>query len=86
MRKNDLDIFAVVGACVVGTLIGLGVGLMVAPQSGDDLREKIASKGRDIYKKAKSRKDQFEDDFEDFKYDFEDSLDDGIDEVKDILD
>lgn len=86
MSRKTGSLFAIVGACAVGTLMGLAVGLMVAPQSGDDLRDQIASKGKDLYNKAMHKKNSFEDDFEDFKDEFEDSLDEGLDEAEEKLD
>lgn len=64
-KNNDLNLFAVVGATAVGAMIGVAVGLMFAPKSGDELREQIVSTGMDFVKKAKNKKDEFLDDMED---------------------
>ena len=46
---------------------------MIAPKSGNDLRNELVSTGRDLMKKAKSRKD-----------DLFDALDDEIEEIGDF--
>lgn len=72
-KNNELNLFAIVGATAVGAMIGVAVGLMFAPKSGNELREQIVSTGMDFVKKAKTKKDEFLDD-----------LEDGIEEIGDF--
>lgn len=62
----------VIGAAVIGALIGVGVGLMIAPKSGKETRKDIVNKAKKIGKKAKEL------DFDDVK----DFVVDKVDNVK----
>lgn len=73
-RDNGLNLFAILGATAVGTMLGVAVGLLFAPKTGYEFRDQIASGTKDFVKKAKSKRDSFLDDFED-----------GVEEVGDIV-
>lgn len=64
-RKCEINFFAVVGAMAIGAMIGVVTGLMLAPKSGNELREQLVTTGKDFVKKAKSKKDDFIDELED---------------------
>ena len=72
-RNNEVNIFSVVCASILGTVIGVIVGLMLAPQSGNELRNDIVTNGRDFAKKVRTKKN-----------DFFDELDDDIEEIGDF--
>lgn len=77
MRRNDqINLLALLGAAAFGTIVGIGVGLLIAPKSGEDLRSDIANTGKNLYGKVKRTGEEYMDDFEDFAYDFEDFADD----------
>lgn len=78
-RNNEVNVLAVTLASAIGTLIGLIVGLMIAPKSGNDLRNELVTTGKDLVKKAKSRKDDL---FEDLN----DEIEEIGDFASDILD
>lgn len=74
MRRNSgVNIFSVVCASILGTVVGVIVGLMLAPKSGYELRNELVTNGRDFVKKAKTKKD-----------DFFDETDDDIEEIGDF--
>lgn len=71
-NSSPFGILTLLGATAFGTLIGVGVGLMMATKPGEELREDIAATGKDLYRKARKKKRDLEDDFDDFAYEFED--------------
>ena len=50
------------GALVLGTLIGTGIGILIAPEKGSYTRDKLKKEGKDV-------KDQLVSDFKEFKED-----------------
>lgn len=72
-RNNEVNIFSVVCASILGTVIGVIVGLMLAPKSGNELRNDIVTNSRDFAKKVRTKKN-----------DFFDELDDDIEEIGDF--
>jgi hypothetical protein len=50
--KEDSQIFGKVGALLIGAGIGVGVGLLIAPASGEETRADIADKVSDFAKKV----------------------------------
>ena len=53
--KEDSQIFGKVGALLVGVCIGVGVGLLIAPASGEETRGDIADKVSDFGDKIRER-------------------------------
>jgi hypothetical protein len=53
--KEDSQIFGKVGALLVGVCIGVGVGLLIAPASGEETRGDIADKVSDFGDKVRER-------------------------------
>lgn len=52
MDDRGTTVISVLSAFVIGGLIGAGIGLLMAPQSGEQTREMIMSKSNDIKEKA----------------------------------
>ena len=53
--KEDSQILGKVGALLIGAAIGAGVGLLIAPASGEETRADIANKISDFGKKVPDR-------------------------------
>ena len=52
MYERNTSIFSVITAFAIGGLIGAGVALLMAPQSGRETRDLIRNKGMEIKDKA----------------------------------
>ncbi len=52
MEERSTTIISVLSAFVIGGLIGAGIALLMAPQSGEKTRGLIMSKGSDLRDKA----------------------------------
>lgn len=81
MKRQENEKLNILGALVSGGLIGAGIALLLAPQSGSETRRSISRMGRiarneaDNYRIELSNKmDRI---FKDFQSDLKDSLDDG---------
>ena len=53
--KEDSHILGTVGALLVGVGIGVAVGLLIAPRSGEETRGNIANKVSDLGDKVRER-------------------------------
>ncbi len=49
------------GALLIGGVIGAGVALLFAPQSGEETRDMIAKRAKDLKKQAEGKLSDFED-------------------------
>lgn len=56
---NNAAVLAL-GALVLGGVIGAGVALLFAPQSGEETREMIAKRAKDLKKQAQGKLSEFE--------------------------
>ena len=54
MSDNRNDLAGVLGAFLVGAVIGVGVGILMAPKSGKETRKQLA----DLAKKAQERAEE----------------------------
>ena len=54
MSDNKSDLGGVLGAFLAGALIGVGVGLLLAPKSGKETRRQLA----DLAKKAQQKAEE----------------------------
>jgi gas vesicle protein len=52
MANNDSDFGAFLSGFVIGGLVGAAVSLMMAPQSGEETREQIRTKGIELRGRA----------------------------------
>ena len=52
MRERDTQILSVISALVIGGIIGAGITLLVAPQSGEETRDLLRNKSMEIRDKA----------------------------------
>ncbi|GAB5563038.1 MAG: hypothetical protein Wins2KO_01010 [Winogradskyella sp.] len=70
------------GTIVLGTMIGVGIGILLAPEKGKDTRDKLKKEGlkikdqitddfaevkEDLSKTAQSGKEKFKEEFKDFR-------------------
>ncbi|HEX3351286.1 MAG TPA: YtxH domain-containing protein [Terriglobales bacterium] len=55
IRGEDSNVLGTVAAGLLGLGIGVGVGLLLAPASGEETRNNIAEKARDIRDRVSSR-------------------------------
>jgi len=66
------------GALMLGTLIGVVAGVLLAPEKGSDTRDKLKKEGKDI-------KDQITADFTEVKEDMSKAAESGKDKFKEDL-
>lgn len=66
------------GALVLGTIIGVAAGILLAPEKGSVTRDKLKKEGKDI-------KDQLVDDFTEVKDDLSKAAKSGKDKFKEDL-
>jgi hypothetical protein len=56
IRGDDgSNVLGTVGAALLGLGVGVGIGLLLAPASGEETRNNIAEKARDIRERVSSR-------------------------------
>jgi YtxH-like protein len=55
IRGEDSHLLGTATAALLGLGIGVGIGLLLAPASGEETRNNIASKARDIRDRVSSR-------------------------------
>jgi YtxH-like protein len=55
IRGEDSNVLGTAAAALLGLGIGIGVGLLLAPASGEETRNNLASKARDIRDRVSSR-------------------------------
>ena len=58
---NDNMAVMALGALLIGGVIGAGVALLFAPQSGEETRDMIAKRAKDLKKQAEDKLSDFED-------------------------
>jgi len=66
---NGNAVASVAMGFVLGALVGAGVALLLAPQSGKDTRQQLADTGRRLGNAARSKLDQTRDTVNDLKQD-----------------
>lgn len=81
-HNRKIGLLTIMGAAAMGTLLGLGIGVMIAPQTGCELRDQISAKTKDLYNKAKTKINDIEKESEGYIEDIEEKLDDSLDEIK----
>src|SRR3954471_17157050 len=78
------------GAFFWGALLGAGVALLFAPQSGEETRRMIKNRGRRLWAAAEEKAAEIQDlvtsGFEDAKSRVEDALDDRKQQARDVVD
>jgi len=65
--EHSSSVCGIVTAFAIGALVGAGVALLYAPQSGKETRELLARKAREVKDKAGELKDRAEEAFDDAK-------------------
>jgi len=60
-RENKAGLGKVITGLVVGGIVGAAVGLLMAPTSGEEIRNKIIDEARGAQKKAKAAVGNIED-------------------------
>lgn len=55
LRGRDSQIFGRVGALLIGAAVGVGVGLLIAPATGEETRADIADKVTEFSDKVRER-------------------------------
>jgi gas vesicle protein len=59
MAENGSDLGAFLAGCMVGGLIGAGVALLLAPQSGEETREMIREHSIELKNRAEQAAEEF---------------------------
>lgn len=59
MSDNDSDLGAFLAGFVIGGLVGAATALILAPQSGEDIRSQISSKSHDLRSSGEERLHQY---------------------------
>ena len=95
-RERDVPVVIVeksdggMGAFIWGTLLGAGLALLFAPQSGEETRRMIKNRGRRLWAAAEEKAAEIQDlvtsGFEDAKSRVEDALDDRKQQARDVVD
>lgn len=57
--SRDNSAISLLTGLVLGGLIGAGIGMVMAPQSGEETRKQLKDKGDDALKQAKVNIDKF---------------------------
>lgn len=60
--KNDSGTIYFLAGLLLGGLVGAGVGMLVAPESGEDTRAKIKKESEKVVKKGLDAMDDFQKD------------------------
>jgi gas vesicle protein len=68
MENSSSDVKKVIGALLIGTVVGAAIGILFAPAKGTSTRKTIADKGEDL---ADTMKDKFNDFLEGVKKEYE---------------
>ncbi len=71
-----MSLVKIIVAASAGLAAGVVIGLLAAPMSGAETRQKIADGAEELRKKILNLKDEAEDKFNDYKDAFVDSSDD----------
>jgi gas vesicle protein len=59
MADNDNDLGSFVAGFLIGGLIGAGVALLLAPQSGEETREMLRERGIELKNRAEEAASEF---------------------------
>ncbi len=97
MRRNKEDPIVIVeksdsgvGSFIWGALIGAGLALLFAPQSGEETRRLLKNRGRRLWAAAEEKASELQDmvtsGFEDAKERVEDVIDDRRQQARDVVD
>ncbi|MGB7539973.1 MAG: YtxH domain-containing protein [Anaerolineales bacterium] len=60
MADNDSDLGSFVAGFLIGGLIGAGVALLMAPQSGEETREMLRERGIELKNRAEEAASEFQ--------------------------
>jgi gas vesicle protein len=75
MHKNETNVISIIGAFAIGGLIGAGIALLMAPQSGEETRNMLRNRSYEMRDRAMETA-------EETRYKAEKAIDDIADRTK----
>lgn len=83
MAENQTG--AILGGFIIGAVVGAGVALLLAPQSGEETRGMLMDKSRSLKEGAKSKLDDLKEGAKSKMEDLKDGAKSKLDDVKQTL-
>ncbi len=78
MSNSDGNLLSFIAGAAVGALVGLGVGILIAPDKGEKTREMISNKSHDLKDELESHVEKSKDKLESFAHSLADRIKAGL--------
>jgi gas vesicle protein len=82
MSENNSDFGAFLAGFVIGGLVGAATALILAPQSGEQMREQIAHKGQELRQVSEERVQHYRELADNYAQDYREKADEVIAEAR----
>jgi len=82
MSDNDSDLGAFLAGFVIGGLVGAATALILAPQSGQEIRDQIANKSRELRESGEERVRHYRQVADDYSHQYRDRAGRVIDDTR----
>lgn len=70
---------------VIGGVVGSVIGILLAPQSGEETRELLSEKSKDIYDKAQSTVNEIQNKADDIVSDMQNKGDELVEKLQELI-
>lgn len=82
MSNSDGNLLSFIAGAAVGALVGLGVGILIAPDKGEKTREMISNKSHDLKEELEGQVEKSKDKLESFAHSLADRIKAGLENGK----
>lgn len=82
MSNSDGNLLSFIAGAAVGALVGVGVGILMAPDKGEKTRELISNKSHDLKHDLESQVEKSKDKLETFAHSLADKIKSGLENGK----
>jgi gas vesicle protein len=82
MSDNDNDLGAFLAGFVIGGLVGAATALILAPQSGEEMRGQLAAKSRELRQTGEEQMQRYRQLADDYSQDYREKADQLISETR----